>query len=43
MSSTNSRPTGFKTVDTFTISLIYKIKSSVPNIDPCGTPHIIFI
>ena len=41
MSSANS--TGFKTVYTFTISLIYKIKSSGPNIDPCGTPHIIFI
>ena len=41
MSSANS--TGFKTVDTFTISIIYKIKSSGPNIDPCGTPHIIFI
>ena len=39
MSSANS--TEFKTVDT--ISLIYKIKSSGPNIDPCGTPHIIFI
>ena len=34
---------GFKTVDTFTISFIYNIKSNGPNIDPCGTPHIIFI
>ena len=35
--------TGFKTVDTFTISFIYNIKSNGPNIDPCETPHIIFI
>ena len=41
MSSANS--TGFKTVDTFTISFIYNIKSKGPNIDPCGTPHVIFI
>ena len=41
MSSANS--TGFKTVDTLTISFIYNIKSNGPNIDPCGTPHIIFI
>ena len=42
MSSANS--TGFKTVDTFNISLIYKIKSRGPNnIDLCGTQHIIFI
>ena len=38
-SSANS--TGFKTVET--ISFIYNIKSNGPNIDPCGTPHIIFI
>ena len=42
MSSANS--TGFKTVDTLTISFyIYNIQSNGPNIDPCGTPHIIFI
>ena len=40
MSSTNS--TGFKTVDTFTISFIYNITSKGPNIDPCGTPHGFF-
>ena len=31
MSSANS--TGFRTVDTFTISFIYNIKSNGPNID----------
>ena len=28
---------------TFTLSLLYNIKSKGPNIDPCGTPHVIFI
>ena len=41
MSYANS--TGFKTVDPFTISCIYTIKSNGPNIDPCGTPHTSFI
>ena len=41
MSSANS--TGFRTVDNFTISFIYNVNSNGPNIDPCGTPHIIFI
>ena len=41
MSSANS--TGFKTVDTFTISFIYNVKCNGHNIDHCGTPHIIFI
>ena len=40
MPSANS--TGFRTVDTFTISFIYNIKSNGPNIDDCGTPHNIF-
>ena len=39
MASANS--TGCNTVDTFTISFIYNIKSNGPNIDHCGTPHII--
>ena len=41
MSSPNS--TGFKTLDNFAMSFIYKIKSSGPNIDHYGTPHFIFI
>ena len=41
MSSENS--TRFKTVDTFTISFIYNIKGKGPNIDHCGTPHVILI
>ena len=39
MSSANS--IGFRISDTFSISFIYKIKSNGPNIDPCGTPHVI--
>ena len=43
MSSANS--TGFRTFDTFILYhfFIYSIKSNWPNIDPCGTAHIIFI
>ena len=42
MSSANC--TGFRTLDNFTISFIlYIIKSNGPNIDPCGTPHLICI
>ena len=41
MSSANN--IGFRISDTFSISFIYKIKSNEPNIDPCGTPHVIVI
>ena len=41
MSSANS--IGFRISDTFSIPFIYKIKSNGPNIDPCGTPHVIVI
>ena len=34
---------GFRISDIFSISFIYKIKSNGPNIDPCGTPHVIVI
>ena len=39
MSSANS--IGFRISDIFSISFMYKIKSNGPNIDPCGTPHVI--
>ena len=41
VSSANS--IGFRISDTFSILFIYKIKSNGPNIDPCGTPHVIVI
>ena len=41
MSSANS--IGFRISDTFLISFIYKIKRNGPNIDPCGTPHVIVV
>ena len=40
----SAKSTGFRTLDNFTISFIlYNIKSNGPNIDPCGTPHHIFV
>ena len=41
VSSANS--IGLRMFETFTISFIYMIKSNGPNMDPWGTPQVIFM
>ena len=38
----SANKTKAKTVDELTMSLIYIKNSNGPNIEPCGTPHLIF-
>ena len=38
----SANKTKAKTVDEMTMSLIYIKNSNGPNIEPCGTPHLIF-
>ena len=39
LNKSNAKSIGFIISETCSMSLIYKMKSNGPNIDPCGTPQ----